>query len=376
MINPKTVYSVVFISLSLWMIYAYLTTTEIIKSQKKYAHIINVSGKQRMLSQKTTLIAKRYYETKDPLLKSHLNELYHLMKNDHNEIISKYLTSNKIKNIYFDDPVNLDDNIQLYFSQIEQFMTKMDMQILSTLEITSFKLLSKLNNVVYVFERESNDQINELMRRELIILVGGLLTLLFEAVVIVFPSIRIANLKNSELQKIILKRTVELEKLSQTDALTKIYNRRKLDEILIAKLARAERYNQLFSLVLIDIDHFKKVNDTYGHQVGDDVLKAISKLFFDSIRKTDMIGRWGGEEFLIVSLENNYENVLVFAEKLRAIIESHDFPVVGRITCSFGVSYYIKSDTLHNLINRADTALYQAKSAGRNCVKLGINEAV
>ncbi len=370
MTSLKYIYSIVFISLTAWVIYAYITTTEIIQSQKIYAHIINISGNQRMYSQKTALIAKRYYETGDRALKDHLIEVYNRMKQDYHEISSTHITSKKISNIYFQPPDNLNKKTENYLNLIASFIKNKDLKTLREIETSSFKLLPKINKTVYIFENESNDKTKALMERELFILIGTLFTLLIEAFVIVIPAIRIASRKDSELQRLIEKRTHELEQLSVTDQLTKLYNRRKIDKILATEIEQARRYDHSFSLILIDIDHFKKINDNYGHQSGDHVLQAISKLFLSNIRKTDMVGRWGGEEFLIISLEKDLNKVLIFVEKLRKAVENHHFDVVEKITCSFGVAHYTSGDTVDSLLSRTDVALYKAKNAGRNCVKI------
>lgn len=369
MFNLKYIYSIIFISLSAWVVYAYVTTTEIIQSQKTYAHIINISGKQRMLSQKTTLIAKRYYETDNPELKKHLVELYQQMKRDHHEIINTHLTSDKITAIYHQSPDNLNKKIEHYLSLLADFIKTRDSRILKEIEDASLKLLPQINNIVYIFENESNEKTKALMERELFILIGTLLTLLIEAAVIVIPAIKIASRKDSELRRLIEERTRELEELSVTDPLTKLYNRRKIDKILATEIEQARRYNLSFSLILIDIDYFKKINDSYGHLVGDLVLQRLSKLFASNIRKTDMVGRWGGEEFLIISMEKDLKKVLIFVEKLRTLVDNHHFETVGNITCSFGVSHFTQDDSIDSLLRRADVALYHAKNAGRNCVK-------
>ncbi len=369
MFNLKYIYSIIFISLSGWVIYAYITTTEIIQSQQAYAHIINISGKQRMLSQKTTLIAKRYFETDDQGLKNHLIELYELMKKDHREISSTHITSDEIAAIYHQPPINLNNKVESYLNLIAHFIDSKDRATLKQIEIASFKLLPEINKTVYIFEQESNEKTDALMQRELFILFGTLITLIIEAAVIVVPAIRIASRKDSDLRRLIAERTRELERLAVTDQLTKLYNRRKIDKILATEIEQASRYHHPFSLILIDIDYFKNINDNYGHQTGDYVLQAISKLFSSNVRKTDMVGRWGGEEFLIISLEKDPQKILIFVEKLRALISNNHFETVGNITCSFGVAHYKTGDSVDSLLLRTDIALYEAKAAGRNCVK-------
>jgi len=321
-----------------------------------------------MLSQKTALIAKLYYETKKTKLKNHLTDLYTTMMQDHSEIINNHLNSEKSASIYYHAPYNLNREINNYLYLISRFLEQEDKETLNKIEASSFSLLPKINTAVYIFEKESNEKTSKLMAREFLILIGTLLTLIFEAVFIVIPAIKISSRKDSELHRLIDERTHELEELSITDQLTSLYNRRKIDKILHSEIEQAKRYHHSFSLILIDIDYFKKVNDTYGHQTGDDVLQDISLLFLSHIRKSDLVGRWGGEEFLIISLEKDSEKVFQFAEKLRLLIESHSFKKTGQLTCSFGIAHFQQEDTLESLLERTDNALYGAKAAGRNCV--------
>ncbi|MBT4890894.1 MAG: diguanylate cyclase [Rhodospirillales bacterium] len=161
----------------------------------------------------------------------------------------------------------------------------------------------------------------------------------------------------------------EIERLSVTDQLTGLYNRRHLDDVLDSEIARHKRYGGALSLIICDIDKFKSVNDDLGHQAGDKVLVAFAGLMQSCIRQTDTIGRWGGEEFAVICSETSLENALVFAEKLRAVVEAGDFSIERQVTASFGVSEFGTSDTPDLLLSRADKALYMAKDHGRNCVK-------
>lgn len=157
-----------------------------------------------------------------------------------------------------------------------------------------------------------------------------------------------------------------LEKLSTTDSLTGLYNRLKIDELLEVTLYAAQRYKRVFSLIMIDIDHFKAVNDGFGHLVGDKVLKQLAEVLRSQVRKTDHLGRWGGEEFLIVAEDTDLKAAEQLAEKLRKTMESTDFPDAGQITISLGVASWHATDDRVSLVQRADTALYQAKVDGRN----------
>ena len=170
--------------------------------------------------------------------------------------------------------------------------------------------------------------------------------------------------------KMIFLNNKKLENLVVTDTLTGLYNRLKLDEVLEKELDRSQRFNHTFGLVIIDIDCFKDVNDTYGHQIGDKVLVEISNILKQNTRSTDILVRWGGEEFVILCLETNKEGVLNLVENIRAKVENHIFDMIGTKTISAGVTIYKKCDSVQALIKRADTALYHAKNSGRNCIEI------
>lgn len=166
-----------------------------------------------------------------------------------------------------------------------------------------------------------------------------------------------------------LKRSLaEIRKQAINDRLTGIFNRIKIEEVIREEIERAKRYRTKFSIILFDIDHFKKVNDEFGHMVGDKFLLELAKLISKKIRKTDYFGRWGGEEFIVVSPNTTIKRAILLAEKLREATESHEFNTVGHKTASFGVAAFRAKDTSESLINRADIALYRAKEEGRNRV--------
>ncbi len=160
----------------------------------------------------------------------------------------------------------------------------------------------------------------------------------------------------------------ELARLSVTDRLTGIFNRMKLDEALAGEIQRSKRYDQALAIVLIDIDHFKLINDNHGHQAGDHALVEIASLLVSSSRETDVVGRWGGEEFMVVLPHTDLAGACRLAEKMRAAIANHEFDGIGQQTASFGVATYHIDDQPNDLVARADAALYEAKNAGRNLV--------
>lgn len=161
---------------------------------------------------------------------------------------------------------------------------------------------------------------------------------------------------------------VELERLVVVDPLTGVFNRRKFHESLGQAIVTAMRHQHWFALLMLDIDNFKQINDRYGHQVGDAVLRIVCELVDSSIRTSDQMFRVGGEEFCIVAVAQDVENARVLAEKVRQVVEGHDFPEVGRVTISVGIAWFREGDNQQNIYARADSALYRAKRQGRNCV--------
>lgn len=159
----------------------------------------------------------------------------------------------------------------------------------------------------------------------------------------------------------------EVRMKSLRDPLTQLYNRRMFEVFYIQELARNKRYKRDLSLLFIDIDHFKIVNDTYGHNAGDMVLQTISELLNSECRGTDMAVRWGGEELLLLMPETPSEGAASKAESIRQKVEAIDFPDVGKVTVSIGVATLI-ADSPMDLIQSADESLYKAKASGRNRV--------
>jgi two-component system cell cycle response regulator len=176
----------------------------------------------------------------------------------------------------------------------------------------------------------------------------------------------IAEKIESLTQQELYKKNKQLTELSQTDQLTKLYNRRFILKVLNDELYRAKRYKTVFSIILFDIDHFKQVNDVFGHNAGDEVLNDISALVRKIVRTTDKVSRWGGEEFLILCTETDGKNAKILAEKIRKAVESYNFPIDRQVTISGGVAEYSNEDNISELIEKADEKLYQAKNSGRN----------
>lgn len=170
----------------------------------------------------------------------------------------------------------------------------------------------------------------------------------------------------------LLEKNQQLLQLAVTDSLTGLYNRLKLDQVLTDELKRSRRYGSAFAIILLDVDHFKTVNDSFGHAVGDQVLVEIGRLLTQGTRSVDVVGRWGGEEFLVICCDTEFKGAVALAEKLRQAIAEHAFAVVGQKTASFGVSAIRSGDTIPVVMARTDSALYRSKSRGRNRVETSV----
>jgi len=159
----------------------------------------------------------------------------------------------------------------------------------------------------------------------------------------------------------------DLERSADYDPLTNVYNRVKIMKVF-KDLKYSSKHNEMMSLILFDIDKFKTINDTYGHNVGDKVLVELASLVNGMLREGDLMARWGGEEFIILLSGVSIEKAKVMTERIRKEIASYPFDTVKKVTCSFGVTEFTNSDDQIKFLERADQALYEAKETGRNRV--------
>jgi diguanylate cyclase (GGDEF)-like protein len=162
-----------------------------------------------------------------------------------------------------------------------------------------------------------------------------------------------------------------LKKYAYLDSLTRVANRHQIDVWLEERLESAEREGKPFSIIFFDIDHFKKVNDVFGHKIGDCVLKELSAIVSGNLGDGDLFGRWGGEEFILI-IDSTGGQAYEKAEHFRKMVENHCFKGAGSLTASFGVTEYRQNDNIDSLLNRADEALYRSKNSGRN--RVSVNE--
>ncbi|MBB6443967.1 diguanylate cyclase [Bacillus benzoevorans] len=185
---------------------------------------------------------------------------------------------------------------------------------------------------------------------------------------------RLEEIKLLQLTKNLQEQNEELNELAITDELTSLYNRHYIDQIIENEMSRSDRYNEPLSMILIDLDFFKRVNDTWGHPTGDEVLKHTAEITKNNIRKSDIIARMGGEEFAIFLPHCTIAGALVVAEKIRKLLESTEHPIAGVVTASFGVAERRKNESFYSWYKRVDEALYRAKEGGRNRVVSADNQ--
>ena len=175
----------------------------------------------------------------------------------------------------------------------------------------------------------------------------------------------------------LLQKVEELQELTLIDALTGLGNRRYIEINLTTRIEELVRYGWPFGIMFLDIDNFKRINDTYGHHVGDDVLKMVARTLLNSMRSFDFVGRWGGEEFLIIMVNVNEDQLRSIANKFRILIENsilHRGTEALKVTVSIGAALAKPDDTVDTLMERADQLLYQSKASGRNRVSVNVND--
>lgn len=196
-------------------------------------------------------------------------------------------------------------------------------------------------------------------------------TLLFQVYVASVFYIAVLYLVSRLKERYISERIIanDLSKLAMTNSLTQVDNRRLLTQLLYEEVTRAERHNLPLSVLMFDLDRFKDINNSFGHNTGDKVLQEVAGQLRQAIRTSDPFGRWGGDEFLVLATNTDGKQAVELAERLRESLEDFQFNSVGKVTASFGVTTYQKGDSPETLIRRADMGLYKAKSCGRNWVE-------
>ncbi len=344
-----------------------------LKAHAGAASVINVSGRERMLSQRISSLAAQS-ALGDPAARVDLKLAIDEFELAHGRLIhgdaAKGLpapSSPELKALYFSGAEPLDGQVRTYIAQarVIDALPAGDPRLrayLPPLFAAARKpLLAGLNAVTTEHQRVSESQLQALKVLQMASLALILATLVAEAIGIFRPMVRK-----------IVRYTSELNRAATVDPLTGVYNRRAFTERGLTELARAARYGRETSLVMIDADRFKAINDTHGHGIGDDVLIALTGALGSALRPSDLLGRLGGEEFAVILPETGLEGAKFAAERLRQAVAALRVPTPsGEITftVSLGVTDFAPGETgLKPALDRADGALYVAKDSGRNRV--------
>lgn len=254
-----------------------------------------------------------------------------------------------------------DDFIKLYKEKINDLLKRNEsfsivIEFEGNCYLAHYNIIKNINKkpVAYMFSFNQDKQFNIMKRSLFIELLAIVLSFLIIMTIMFFYD----------------KVRKKMYELALIDPLTKAYNRFSFFDFVSKEISRSERNKSPISFAMLDIDLFKEVNDTYGHTQGDNVIKTIVSIINSSKRESDVLGRYGGEEFVLMFTDSNIDSSLIVAERIRKNIEIHTFPVVGDVTVSIGIAEREEAEVIDDVINRADTALYVAKNSGRNKVNV------
>jgi diguanylate cyclase (GGDEF)-like protein len=380
-IAKKTIWRIYAIAISILVATvssSHLLADWIVTQQEQYASIINISGRQRMLSQRINgLIAESFRQTDAAERNTRIemvDKSIDLMAQSHTILTGRgdqdvsSVMSPSVSAIYFDGDIMLDQKVTAYIAKARELRDiavngqQPDSKELGEFASLGFgELLVDLDRAVNEYQKDAEAKLDSLRNLNVGLWCFTLLVILLELALIFRPLAR----RLDEAQR-------ELEDIAHTDPLTGCWNRRALLQSGEMMWSIAKRHKHPLSVVICDIDKFKNINDTYGHGVGDEALRVFVQTCLDALRAHDILGRFGGEEFVLILPETNEEGARNAAERIRKTIEAEVIEAEGSsfsMTSSFGTATLIDEDqTLQSLIDRADSALYTAKETGRNKV--------
>ncbi len=350
-----------------------LTFGRVLKQHQGSAAVINISGRQGMLSQRIASLASQL-ALGDTAVRSDLTSSIDQLESTAHDLVygdGKNLPalSANVKSIYFGGSHPLYDQLTDYIARARRIAAlspgdpALARELPQLLEAARKPLFTGLDVVVGLRELESEDRLSYLQWIEAATLAATLATLAVEALLIFRPMIRRIS-----------RYAYELWLMATTDVLTGLLNRRSFVSRGNSEVARSRRYGNVYSALMIDVDHFKKVNDTYGHAGGDAVLKALAAKLKPQLRDSDLFGRLGGEEFAVFTPGISIEGATELAERLRREVAAMEVvfeKLAIQFTISVGVATAERGNaTLETVLRRADRALYQAKASGRNRVMI------
>ncbi|MHC1790116.1 GGDEF domain-containing protein [Solidesulfovibrio sp.] len=351
------------------------------------AAITAIAGSQRLLTQRVLaqclLLSAADDDESRRDIQARLKQAVTALAANHERLLadldapgSLAASSPELRAIYFAKPYDLDRGMRLFIKNTQLFIDSdaarpalSDPTFLNVLAFAESELLRNLNAVVQSYQRLALFRLGVLRRLEEAAAVGLLAILAALGLFIFRPMVRRICADRESLQGA----NEALAELAVTDQLTGAYNRLKFNEIMDTQMGRAARYHEPLSVVMFDIDHFKAVNDTYGHGAGDDMLREIARRVSGATRGVDWFFRYGGEEFVVAAPHTNLENAALLAEKLRLLVAGQPFPPNITGTISLGVAELRRGESVEELMARVDAALYAAKNAGRNRVAVADN---
>lgn len=369
-------YAALIVVVGLLSLFSHFTLNQIIDEQTNSARIINISGQQSMLSQRVVFYVSEYLRSNDDDIKENAERALSTMLDNHTVLLKQHklaIANNEpsplspiIQSFYFLAPHNIDTNIQQYVSfanaLLEDSTNKLRLKK-AFVALGTEGMLNGFDAVVEQHEIESINRIKDLRFIQISMVIIIVAMLIFVGLFIIRPI-----WKKSE------KYTKHLEFEVNNDYLTGLLNRRSFSVLAKTAIALSKRYKSDLSLVCIDIDKFKLINDQYGHAVGDLAIKRVSKALTKNSRNSDSVFRFGGEEFLMLLPHTNIEEAFMLAEKIRATIS--DTPLLAgksqvHMSISAGVAEFNRDDTnIKEALKCADDALYLAKNSGRDKVEM------
>ncbi|MGE0667970.1 MAG: diguanylate cyclase [Sphingomonadales bacterium] len=340
----------------------------VISEQRDSATVINVAGRQRMLSQRIALLAEDLTNG-DRSARAPLVAAIELMERSQNALVHGgdlnivNPLSPDAHAFYFQGDKPLDPAVRQFLGQAriiagQNSMSDVDLALRHVRLAARETLLPRLDQAVTVFETHANGRVKWLQWSQRMILAVLFATLIAEAILIFRPLVlRLGGYISS------------LTELATRDSLTGLHNRRYFLEIAQQMLLMARRGSSPTAVLVLDLDHFKRINDTLGHRAGDAALRRFAEIVRNTVRRSDLIGRMGGEEFAIVLPGVDRHAARIVAEKLRRAFEEDNPKDSPAFTASIGVVLAGETDTISDLLNHADAAVYVAKQNGRNRVE-------